>query len=193
MGKRDLITKDFALYVVHHFASMQTWSKQDILAEIDKKIKEADEDVVRCKACAVPHNQWTGCPKLNGLVPPPDFYCAYGEREIMDNTREKLIKLIGCTDFSPVSGAVTTIGSRFTTAFIEVIADHLIANGVTLQKVITVEGYKMFAGTMRICWQHPECPPQEIYGDWLYRPDTGYWYCDGKSYLADNCTIVEKP
>lgn len=36
--------------------------------------------VVRCKECAVPHNQWTGCPKLNGLVPPPDFYCAYGER-----------------------------------------------------------------------------------------------------------------
>jgi hypothetical protein len=38
------------------------------------------EEVVRCKKCAVPHNKWTGCPKLNGLVPPPDFYCAYGER-----------------------------------------------------------------------------------------------------------------
>ena len=37
-------------------------------------------DVVRCKDCAVPHNQWTGCPKLNGLVTPPDFYCSYGER-----------------------------------------------------------------------------------------------------------------
>ena len=36
--------------------------------------------VVRCKDCAVPHNQWTGCPKLNGLVTPPDFYCSYGER-----------------------------------------------------------------------------------------------------------------
>lgn len=41
MGKRDLITKDFALYVVHYFASMQTWSKADILAEIDRTIKEA--------------------------------------------------------------------------------------------------------------------------------------------------------
>ena len=51
MGKRDLITKDFALYVVHYFASMQTWSKEDILAEIDRKIKEADEDVVRCNDC----------------------------------------------------------------------------------------------------------------------------------------------
>ena len=37
-------------------------------------------EVVRCKDCAVPHNKWTGCPKLSGLVPPPDFYCAYGER-----------------------------------------------------------------------------------------------------------------
>ena len=35
--------------------------------------------VVRCKDCAVPHNQRTGCPKLNGLVTPPDFYCSYGE------------------------------------------------------------------------------------------------------------------
>ena len=37
-------------------------------------------EVVRCKDCAVPHNKWTGCPKLNGLMPPPDFFCSYGER-----------------------------------------------------------------------------------------------------------------
>ena len=37
-------------------------------------------EVVRCKDCAVPHNKWTGCPNLNGLIPPPDFYCARGER-----------------------------------------------------------------------------------------------------------------
>ena len=36
--------------------------------------------VVRCKDCAIPHNRWTGCPKLNGLVTPPNFYCSYGER-----------------------------------------------------------------------------------------------------------------
>lgn len=40
--------------------------------------------VVRCKDCAIPHNQWTGCPKLNGLVTPPDFYCSYGERRKED-------------------------------------------------------------------------------------------------------------
>ena len=37
--------------------------------------------VVRCKDCAVPHNKWTGCPNLNGLVTYPDFYCALGERK----------------------------------------------------------------------------------------------------------------
>jgi RNA polymerase subunit RPABC4/transcription elongation factor Spt4 len=43
-----------------------------------------DEDVVevvRCKDCDVPHNRWTGCPNLNGMIPPPDFYCAKGERK----------------------------------------------------------------------------------------------------------------
>ena len=55
MSKRDLITKDFALYVVHYFASMLTWSKEDILGEIDRTIKEAKPadavPVVRCKDC----------------------------------------------------------------------------------------------------------------------------------------------
>lgn len=37
--------------------------------------------VVRCRDCAVPHNKYTGCPKLNGLVTPPDFYCPSGERK----------------------------------------------------------------------------------------------------------------
>ena len=41
-------------------------------------------EVIRCKDCAVPHNQWTGCPKLNGLVTPPNFYCSYGERRKED-------------------------------------------------------------------------------------------------------------
>lgn len=38
-------------------------------------------EVVRCRCCAVPHNKYTGCPKLNGLVTPPDFYCPFGERK----------------------------------------------------------------------------------------------------------------
>ena len=42
-------------------------------------------EVVRCRDCAVPHNFWTGCPHLNGLIPPPNFYCAYGERKTDEN------------------------------------------------------------------------------------------------------------
>lgn len=41
-------------------------------------------EVVRCKDCSIPHNRWTGCPKLNGLITPPDFYCSYGERRKED-------------------------------------------------------------------------------------------------------------
>lgn len=45
-------------------------------------LPEADVvEVVRCKDCDVPHNKWTGCPHLNGLIPPPDFYCAKGTQK----------------------------------------------------------------------------------------------------------------
>lgn len=40
-------------------------------------------EVVFCKNCTVPHNEWTGCPKLNGLVTPPDFYCGFGSKDKM--------------------------------------------------------------------------------------------------------------
>lgn len=43
--------------------------------------KECDRvEVVRCKDCAVPHNKWTGCPKMNGTIMPSDGFCSYGER-----------------------------------------------------------------------------------------------------------------
>ena len=90
MAKHDLITKDFALYVVHYFASMLTWSKKDILAEIDRTIKEAKPadavEVVRCKDCKwcryskVHDVQW--CDHESGLcdaIVGNDF-CSYGER-----------------------------------------------------------------------------------------------------------------
>lgn len=53
--------------------------------EYSKSLVETAEtadviQVVRCKDCAIPHNRWTGCPKLNGLVTPPEFYCSCGER-----------------------------------------------------------------------------------------------------------------
>ena len=38
-------------------------------------------EIVRCKDCDVPHNKWTGCPNLNGMVPHPEFFCANGKRK----------------------------------------------------------------------------------------------------------------
>lgn len=49
--------------------------------EIDRAPTIDAVPVVRCKDCAVPHNKYIGCPKLNGLVTPPDFYCPFGERK----------------------------------------------------------------------------------------------------------------
>ena len=59
-----------------------------------------------------------------------------GGQEMTD--REKLIELIATATFSPVYGVVSTIGSRFTQLFIEKIADHLLAHGVTVKKWIPV-------------------------------------------------------
>ena len=38
-------------------------------------------EVVRCRDCAVPHNEMTGCPLLLGIRVDPDFYCKFGYRE----------------------------------------------------------------------------------------------------------------
>ena len=68
-----------------YFHNLQGSEAQILVCDIKQAFLElptADVvQVVRCKDCAVPHNQWTGCPKLNGLVTPPNFYCGYGERK----------------------------------------------------------------------------------------------------------------
>jgi hypothetical protein len=48
-----------------------------------KDFKDVNEyvKIVRCVECTVPHNKWTGCPNLNGLVPPPGHYCGFGTRD----------------------------------------------------------------------------------------------------------------
>jgi hypothetical protein len=52
---------------------------EGLVDDVQSIISTADVvEVVRCKNCDVPHNKWTGCPHLNGLIPPPDFYCAKG-------------------------------------------------------------------------------------------------------------------
>lgn len=44
-----------------------------------KAFHQKQSGVIRCRDCAVPHNQFTGCSKLNGFVTSPDFYCALAE------------------------------------------------------------------------------------------------------------------
>ena len=68
--------------VVYSIAEVAYCVGQEI-GEAIRSVPAADVvEVVRCKDCDVPHNRWTGCPYLNGLIPPPDFYCAYGKRKI---------------------------------------------------------------------------------------------------------------
>ena len=50
-------------------------------------------EVVRCKDCDIPHNKWTGCPNLNGMVPHPEFFCAKGKRK--QTNADENIKNVG--------------------------------------------------------------------------------------------------
>lgn len=59
------------------------------------------------------------------------------------------------------------------------------------KRIISVEGYKAFFGTMKIIPKDPKYLPYEIFGEWLYKPDTDCWYCRGQSYSAKCCHIEE--
>ena len=57
--------------------------------------------------------------------------------------------------------------------------------------MITVEGYKAFRGLMKITPKRgADVPPFTVTGDWLYKPDTACWYCNGRSFAADICKVV---
>ena len=52
--------------------------------EVPERMKMPAADVVevvRCKDCAIPHNRWTGCPRMNGTIMEPDDYCSYGRHK----------------------------------------------------------------------------------------------------------------
>ena len=51
--------------------------------------------------------------------------------------------------------------------------------------MIQVEGYKAFRGKMRITPVNPQFPQQEIYGEWLYKPEHNCWYGHGQSFMAE--------
>lgn len=73
------------------------------------------------------------CPMCCDYCPVADTegVCRYEERGCgltMADTREKLVELIGLTEY----GEGSLVGNNFQRGFIEKIADHLIANGVTI-------------------------------------------------------------
>lgn len=50
-------------------------------------------------------------------------------------------------------------------------------------RMIQVEGYKAFFGMM-------DCGGRNVWGEWLYKPETDCWYCRGSSYPAEMCRIL---
>ena len=78
-----LIDADAAKLTANDYAMFrcQLGGLVDVVEFLDDMPTVDAVPVVRCKDCAVPHNMYTGCPKLNGLVTPPDFYCPFGERK----------------------------------------------------------------------------------------------------------------
>lgn len=58
-------------------------------------------------------------------------------------------------------------------------------------KIIQVEGYKAFRGTMKVTPGNPAFQPYTLTGDWLYKPDTDCWYCKGRSFPAFTCEPIE--
>lgn len=67
-----LLAHEHIVDIIH---LMQTESKP--VAPVIPPLKP----VVFCKDCKVPHNHFFGCPNMNGLVPPPDHFCSFGERK----------------------------------------------------------------------------------------------------------------
>ena len=89
---KEYIEREAAMEAIknHKCESKIVYSIEEALYCVGQEIGEAIRsvpaadvvEVVRCKDCDVPHNRWIGCRYLNGLIPPPDFYCAYGKSKI---------------------------------------------------------------------------------------------------------------
>lgn len=80
-GHKEMITTKYSCNP-HEWTRGYERGALDIANIVGAAPTEKVVEVVRCKDCAVPHNKRLGCPNLNGLVPPPNFYCANGERKM---------------------------------------------------------------------------------------------------------------
>ena len=60
-------------------------------------------------------------------------------------------------------------------------------------KMIEVDGYKAFRGSMRI--KPINMPSYVVFGDWLYKPEYNCWYVSRpnhwcESFTADICEVL---
>lgn len=76
----DLISRSWLLAQLDGLGDTRLIKRNFIALVTNAPTVDAVE-VVRCRDCAVPHNEYSRCPKLNWLVTTPDFYCPFGERK----------------------------------------------------------------------------------------------------------------
>ena len=58
--------------------------------------------------------------------------------------------------------------------------------------MIKSEGIKAFRGRATIRPKVDTFQPFEVSGDWVYKPDTGCWYCHGSSYMSSIVTDIRE-
>ena len=55
--------------------------------------------------------------------------------------------------------------------------------------MLETEGYKMMRGTMVI--EPINANPYKLRGVWLFKPEHHCWYCNGRSFPDEICTVYE--
>lgn len=106
-----------------------------------------------------------------------------------------------CDDSPYVRVAVAKKGYRLDilcndiVPFVKEVAESMVgkscdASKEMLDKIISVEGYKAFRGVMQITPKNKAFQPYLLGGYWLYKADTGCWYCKGCSFTPDVCKVV---
>lgn len=99
--------------------------------------------------------------------------------------REKLIELIGSTEY----GNGSLIGNNFQKGFIKKIADHLIANGVTLDN--QVSSSKWIPVSERLPKRNEKvlvCDTREDYVSIWENFEDGLWYGDDVIWATEDIT-----
>jgi hypothetical protein len=58
--------------------------------------------------------------------------------------------------------------------------------------MLECEGYKMLKGIGYVKPKSAKIIPFQVYGTWLYKPDTKCWYCDGHSFSEEIVTSFKE-